>query len=64
MKPIARLAALLSAVWINLVDRDRRRGELGYTLETVLIVSGLCALAIGVVAGIAVAVHHYLATIH
>jgi cytochrome c oxidase assembly factor CtaG len=64
MNPIARLAAALTAAWITARHRDRARGELGYTLETVLIVSGLAALAIGVVAGIAVAVHHYLSTIH
>jgi hypothetical protein len=64
MNPIARTVSLITTLILNIRTADRAAGDDGYTLETVLIVSGLAALAIAVVAGIGVAVAHYLSTIH
>jgi hypothetical protein len=64
VSPVRRYARTLIALLHALVHPTMRGGEEGYTLETVLIVSGLAALAIAVVAGIGVAVQHYLSQIH
>ena len=64
MSPIRGYARTLIALLRALANPALSGGEEGYTLETVLILSGLAALAIAVVAGVGVAVHHYLSQIH
>lgn len=53
--------ALLPALFADVRERARRVGDAGsVTLEQIAITAGLLALAIGVVAGIGVAVARYV----